>query len=219
MLTYLDLQRFCLPSEDELKNATNWIFENYFGNGLAKYMGDLGTCWWLFLVMAGITLVISMIYLFLLRCIAKPLLYISFIIILALFVGAGFYVFFQQFKYEDGDKTKQVMKWCGIGLWIVSGLYLIILLCCCSRIRLGIAIVEATSQFVASKFSIFLVPLVFFVIILIWMTFWIISAIYVYSVGEVVQLGQINWSDTTRYVWIYHIFGLFWVSAFINGCC
>ena len=82
-----------------------------------------------------------------------------------------------------------MMKWCGIGLWILAGLYLIILLCCCGRIKLGIAIIEATSQFVANKFSIFLVPIVFFLIIMIWIAYWIVSAVYVYSVGEVVDLG------------------------------
>lgn len=90
----LDLDRFCIPTGETLKDKTEWILENYFGNGLAKYMGDLGTCWWLFIVMSVITFVISLIYLFLLRCMAKPLLYISFILILALFVGGGFYVFF-----------------------------------------------------------------------------------------------------------------------------
>ena len=81
------------------------------------------------------------------------------------------------------------MKWCGIGLWILAGIYFLILMCCCSRIRLGIAIIEATSQFVASKFSIFFVPVFFFLIIMVWVAYWIISAVYVYSVGEVVDLG------------------------------
>ena len=31
-------------------------------------------------------------------------------------------------------------------------------------------------------------------------------------------LADIEWDDTTRYVWIYHLFGLFWVSSFIIGC-
>ena len=31
-------------------------------------------------------------------------------------------------------------------------------------------------------------------------------------------MADIKWNNTTRYVWIYHLFGLFWVSAFIIGC-
>ena len=90
----IDLERFCLPKGEDVKQAVSDIFERYFGNGLAKYFGDVAVCWWLFLVMAGITFVMCLIYLFLLRCVAKPLLYVSFVAILVLFVGGGFYVYF-----------------------------------------------------------------------------------------------------------------------------
>ena len=67
-----------------------------------------------------------------------------------------------------------------------------------------------------------LVPAMFFLIIGVWMTFWIISAIWVYSCGEIYKsesspFAEIKWDTTTRYVWIYHIFGMFWISAFILG--
>lgn len=97
---------------------------------LGKYMGDLITSWWLFLVMAGISTVISIIYILLLRVIAKPLLYISFILIFALLVGGGFYVFFLSYRYDSSDHTNKVMKGMGILIWILAGLYTIILLCC-----------------------------------------------------------------------------------------
>ncbi len=173
--------------------------------------------------MLGISAVIAMIYLFLLRCFTKPLLYISFVLILAVLVASGIYVFVSASNYTDGDKTYEIMRGLGIALWVLAGIYFIILLCCCNRIRLGIAIMEATSSFVRMNMSIFFIPLVFFVIIGVWATFWIISAIYVYSVGtpyrsEYGPYAEIIWDDTTRYVWIYHLFGLFWVSAFIIGC-
>jgi len=71
--------------------------------------------------------------------------------------------------------------------------------------------------------TIFLIPLVFFFIIGVFAALWIVAAIYVYSVGEPYRsengpYTEIKWDDTTRYVWIYHIFGLFWISAFIIGC-
>jgi len=173
--------------------------------------------------MLGISAVIAFIYLFLLRCVAKPLLYISFVLILLLLVGSGAYVFAQNKKYENGDKTKKIMEGMGILLWSLAGIYFIILMCCCSRIRLGIAITKATSHFMAVNPSLFFIPLIFFFIIGIWATFWIISAIYVFSVGTPYRstsgpYTDIHWDNTTRYVWIYHLFGLFWVSAFIIGC-
>lgn len=187
-------------------------------DGLSNYMGDLATCWWVFIVMAFISLAISIIYLILLRCFAKPIMYLSFVLILVLLAGGGAYVFAQQHNYEEGDNTRSVMKWMGIVLWILTGIYFVILMCCCGRIRLGIAILEATSDFVRDTMSIFFVPTIFFFFICVWMCYWIISAVYVYSVGEPKGLGQIEWNDTTRYVWLYHLFGLFWISAFIIGC-
>jgi len=111
-------------------------------------MGDLATAWYIFLIMIGISLVLCLIYLILLRCFAKPMLYISFVMIFALLLGGGFYVYYLADRYEDGDHTRSVMRGMGILLWILTGIYSIILLCCCSRIRLGIAIMEAASDFV-----------------------------------------------------------------------
>ena len=86
----LDLDRFCLPDKDDVKKV---ILEAYTSNGLAKYMGDAGTCWYIFLIMLGISFVLCLLYLILLRCFAKPILYISFILILALLGGGGAYVY------------------------------------------------------------------------------------------------------------------------------
>lgn len=68
-----------------------------------------------------------------------------------------------------------------------------------------------------------LVPVFFFFVISAWLAFWVISAIWVYSVGDVSKssnssFAHITWDTTTRYVWIYHVFGMFWISAFILGC-
>ncbi len=66
-------------------------------------------------------------------------------------------------------------------------------------------------------------PLIFFFIIGVWVVFWVISAVYVYSVGEATRsttnpvFAEMKWNNVTRYVWIYHLFGLFWISAFIIG--
>ena len=186
-------------------------------------MGDLATAWWVFLVMGGISSVLCLIYLLLLRCFAKPVLYISFVLIFILLIGGGFFVYFLAPKYVDGDHTQKVMKGMGILLWILSGIYAIILCCCWSRIQLGAAIMEAASDFVRNTPSIFAVPFLFFFIVGAWVVFWVISAIYVYSVGDAVKsenvpIANIKWNNVTRYVWIYHLFGLFWVSAFIIGC-
>jgi hypothetical protein len=217
-LTFLDLERYCLPN---LEDAKDMIINKMSEGDLGRYMGDLATAWYIFLIMGGISLVLCLIYIILLRCFAKPMLYISFVLIFVLLLGGGFYVYYSAEDYQG--HTISVMRGMGILLWILTGIYALILLCCCSRIRLGVAIMEAASDFVRSTPQIFTVPFMFFFIIGGWVVFWVVSAIYVFSVGDPVKradlpLADIKWDDTTRYVWIYHLFGLFWISAFIIGC-
>jgi hypothetical protein len=191
---------------------------------LGRYMSDLATCWWVFLVLGGISAVLSFTYLVLMRWFAKPIIYISMVSIVVLLVAGGFYVFFIATKYDVGDNTRLAMRGMGILLWILSGIYLIILCCCWSRIKLGTSIMEAASDYVANTTSVLFVPIIFFFIIAAWVVFWVISAIYVYSVGDASQsktnpiLADMKWNNTTRYIWIYHLFGAFWISAFIIGC-
>jgi hypothetical protein len=217
----IDLNRYCLPNIDKAKEA----MLNIIADGdLGRYMSDLATTWWVLLVLAGVSMVLGFIYLVLLRLFAKPLLYISIVMILGLLIGGGFYVFFLGSTYEAGDQTRNAMHGMGILLWIISGLYFLILCCCWSRIKLGASIIEAASDFVANTPSIFFVPLLFFFIVGIWVVFWVISAVFVYSVGDATKsatnpiFADMKWNNTTRQVWIYHLFGLFWISAFIIGC-
>lgn len=88
--TKLYLNRYCIPTNSSLVSYVT----SYLGNArLGNYIGDLATCWWMFLVMLGISTVIALIYLFLLRCVAKPLIYISFVLILLILIASGAYVF------------------------------------------------------------------------------------------------------------------------------
>jgi hypothetical protein len=217
----LDLARYCFPNATDIANV---LAEKIAGGDLARYFTDLATAWWVFLVMTAICLVITLLYMFLLRWTAKPVLYVSFVIIFLMLLGGGFYVWiFASQKYVPEDNTYKAMRGVAILLWILTGIYGIILLCCCSRIQLGVAIMEATSQFVKDTCSIVFVPIIFFVFTFVWMVFWIFSAVYVFSVGEIkkregLPISDIVWDETTRYVWIYHLFGFFWISAFIIGC-
>lgn len=214
------MNRFCLPHSDLIKDI---LLKRVADGDLGKYMSDLGTAWWVLLVLGVIAAVLGFAYLVLLRWFAKPMIYLSFVVIWGLLLGGGFYVYFLYTRYEDGDHTREVMKGMGILLWIFAGLFLLILCCCWNRIQLGAAIVMAASDFVANVPSILLIPLVYFVIVGVWVVFWVISAIWVYSVGDATKsstnpiFADMHWNDTTRYVWIYHIFGFFWISAFIIG--
>ncbi|CDW74451.1 UNKNOWN [Stylonychia lemnae] len=212
--------RYCLPTNSTLKDS---IIDKFASGNLARYFGDLGAAWYLFLIMAGISTTLCLIYLILLKWIAKPMIYISLVLIFLLLLGGGFYVFYLGVKYEGKDHTRAVMIGMGIMLWIMCGLFLLAICCCWGAIRLAAAIMQAASDFVRNTPQIFFVPAIFFFIISSWIVFWIISAIWVFSVGTIEKrdgspFAEMKWETTTRYVWIYHLFGLLWISAFIIAC-
>jgi hypothetical protein len=128
-----------------LTNVTSELIDKASGGNLGKYMGDLSTCWWVFLVCVGIATVLGCLYMFLLKYFAKPLLYVSFVIILVGLIAGGAYVFAQNNRYQGSDNSRNIMKGLGIMLWVLAGIYFVILMCCCTRIQLGVAIMEATS--------------------------------------------------------------------------
>ena len=67
-------------------------------------------------------------------------------------------------------------------------------------------------------------PLCAYFVCMVWLTVWLVSAVFVFSVGEPVAredypLTQMKWDDNTRYIFLFQLFMLFWINAFIMGMC
>jgi len=68
-------------------------------------------------------------------------------------------------------------------MWAVAGLFALVSLCCCSRIRLATSIMKVTSSFMARTPTIILLPIIFMVLIVAWIVAWVFLAIWIMSVG------------------------------------
>lgn len=55
------------------------------------------------------------------------------------------------------------------------------------KIKLAIAIIKTATLYIRDVFLVMLVPPIFSLIVAGWWVFWIIAAIYVYSVGEITK--------------------------------
>jgi choline transporter-like protein 2/4/5 len=72
---------------------------------------------------------------------------------------------------------------------------------------------------------VFLAPPLACIIILSWLALWAVIATYIMSVGKLIPrqdfpfLTEVEWSDETRYVFLYSLFGYLWINAFIIGVC
>lgn len=79
---------------------------------------------------------------------------------------------------------------------------------------------ECASEFVSGNLSVVALPIISYIVAILFFAYWIVSAVFVYSVGDVEfkkdsLFPNIVWAKETRYMLWYYLFGLFWVSAFI----
>jgi hypothetical protein len=99
--------------------------------------------------MSAVTIVISIIYVFLLKWITKPLLYVSMIIIFVAFALLGAYCYIHMGDYEKGsDNYKMTMAGAYVA-WAIGICYMVCVCCCWKNISLGATIMECASDFVS----------------------------------------------------------------------
>jgi len=112
-----------------------------------------------------------------------------------------------------------------MGIWGIAGLYGLCICCCFSAIRIGIAVYQTTAQYIMNNLKIFLLPMLAYIFAFAWLCTWMVSAIYVMSVGEPAPregypfLTEMQWEEETRRIFFYQVFMLFWINAWIMGMC
>lgn len=196
-----------------------------FGNDkFTEYVSDVVSVWYVHLMMLGIAFVIGFIYLLVLKLVGGLIIFISIVLIFIALAAGGVLCWSYKDTYPAGSKSNKALEIGAYVLWGLSALYILIVLCCIGRIKLGIAIFKATADFIGDVKTVFIVPFSFTLLIGIWMLFWTVSAAFIFSIGtpepriDATFLTNVKWSKETRYVFLYHLFGLLWLNAFIIGC-
>lgn len=68
-----------------------------------------------------------------------------------------------------------------------------------------------------------IIPFAFLGVIVIWVAFWLVAFIFLFSIGDlkprddVTVISTVEWTKETRYFILYLFFGLLWVNAFFIG--
>lgn len=99
-------------------------------------------------ISVGVAFVVAILYLFILKCFAGVLIWISILGILAAFGAGGYWAYFTRTKYDESDKNYMYLQYGAYALWAVGGAFFLVTLCCISRIRLAVAIMKVTSKFI-----------------------------------------------------------------------
>lgn len=221
--------KYCLPDPSALTNLTKPFMESFYKNydveKYTAYISDLAKAWYVMAISVAVAVVVSIFYLLLLRCCAGVIIWMSIFSILGAMGGGGYWLYATKDKYLKDDPTHDYMQYGAYAMWAVTGFFALVSLCCCSRIRLAVSITKVASSFVMRTPTIILLPIVFMVLIVAWIVAWVFLAIWIMSVGTPQPrpapadfLTTVVWSDQTRYIFLYHLFGGLWVNAFLIGC-
>lgn len=187
-------------------------------------MNDTLAAWQVLLIGLGAAFLLGFVYMILLRFIVGPIVWISIFLTIA-GMGYGGFMLFQIGKEKpDSDEYKQYYEYGAYVVWGLLALLIIFLLCNCKNIRIGIAVMKTTADFIKSTPKIFLLPPITGLLIFVWLIVWIITAFFIASVGKIgprddfPMLTQVKWSENTRYAILYSLFGYLWLNAFLMAC-
>ena len=217
--------KMCLPEggSDQADEFREKFFEFLSGdNTFTQYMGDLVTSWWVMLICAFCGFIFGFIYMLLLRCCAKIMVFVTIVLVFFLLLGTGTVAWFWKNRYDSSERTYKVYYGLAITFWVLTLLYAVLVCCCCRAIRIALGIIEATAVYVATTPQIFLIPVVFFFLSVIWSTYSLMSILWIWSAGDPekrdnVPFAKMDWDWYTRSAYWYSVFGYFWVNAFLVG--
>ena len=210
-------------SKDPKESSARLINLSYFTQLFTLWINDLYVTRWAILASVGWSFFLAMFYFVFLRCCAG---FITFMIILL--VQAGLIVLAVYFnilskkeeeKEAESDTTDYAFFWVFTAL---AAIWFIFILVMCNRIRLAIAITEVTSKYINKTCCIVFVPFLFFIILVIWLAYWIVLLVYLYTSGEfdkssIKIFASFKMDEKLEYGFWYHIVMLFYITAVIEA--
>lgn len=104
-----------------------------------------------------------------------------------------------------------------------SGFFLLMLLCCCSRIRLAVAVCKASGQFVAHTCSVILVPIFQTILNIGMWAVCVVSMLYIVSSATFTGSSSSVFTSISSYTdpnlvrFYVFVFGTLWSNAFIQA--
>lgn len=180
------------------------------------------------LIAIALGFVFSLVYLVLIRCCAKLLVWLTFLAFLVLLVTMGCLFFFERKNndtLDDGDRTNYLVL--AILFWSFAGLFLLLIFCCYDEIQVALEVITVAARFVFSNFFILLTPIITMVVTCGYIAFIIATMIYIYSIGEFkshagsdpagppkTPFANVEWEEGVNNLWYYQLVAFVWIVTF-----
>jgi len=218
--SYLLAKRFCVSTQPEVSERSR-----KFINGISSdaYITDIVDSWYVLFLAIFISVVLGYAYVTMLEKCAGVIISI---LISLFFVGITLLGFlflsnYLSLKHQDPlPKRAKISLTLAIVTWSGGLILLLCILCLWSKFRIAINVVETAADFITDYPKIITVPVIMLFGLIIYVIYWIVVAVYIFSVGDVDYVegrsyGLVEWSVFTRFFWYVHCFALFWNASFI----
>lgn len=121
---------YCLPEYDSTVELIKTVFAEMNNQAnFSQYFIEIGEVWKLMIVMCFVALILSVIYVFLLRWIAKPLIYVSLFAIFLLGLLGGYWVWMKREDFLEGTDNYKHTTGAAIAIWAITAVYTFFVCC------------------------------------------------------------------------------------------
>ena len=205
--------------------SSTLIIYSYFNvERLAKWITDLYITRWIIFASVLWSFALAMIFMLLLKFIGGLIIFIFFLLIVVGLIILAVYFKINSVNYiEQGDLVYKAAMEAFFWICLVfTIIFIIFILLMCNRIRLSMAMISVTSQYINKTIAIIFIPFLFFIIELLWIVYWIFLSVFIYSTGDFDEKGSkviasFKWNAGIRFSWWFHLFALLYIASVISS--
>jgi solute carrier family 44 protein 1 (choline transporter-like protein) len=211
-----DFGRYCLPDLERVHELFNAAGLNLLG----EWIMDLYTGWRVLLISIAVSIILTLIYLTILKCFTRALIWTS-IAATILFLAALGFIFLRKCQEEANEDYAKIYKLLIIIFWSIDGLMILLVFCLYKDIKASLSVAETASSFMFGNLQILIVPALINIFAIVFIYYWIFTAISLLSTGNLSQMGitpftLVDFTDSTlRNSLFYFIFAFFWIWAIL----
>ena len=195
----LDLANYCYPDYETLPLAAKMHWDTMAiqveDSGAGGAVIDVFRCRWLILLSSAFALIITLIYIKFVDWCAFCFSWLQVLLILGTFIGVGTWTFLwrdymiqEDPMFINEPKSTQLLL-IAIGMWVVGGIYFMLMCCNLKKLRIAVAVVETAAEYFADTKRIILVPVLYFMLGVTFFVAWAFAIICVASIGDIEVLS------------------------------
>lgn len=201
--SYPVISRICVPNSNVFLNGLDGVGEKFTSSAsigfVADFTTDIQNNWEYILFAFIMAIIISFAFMYILKCLAGCIVWMSIFSVIGLFIMIGFVFLYNANSFDSGesysgymgvpdDSSTKYYSYYGYIMFSIAAILIIILFCCCSRIRLAVAICVSAGQFVTGVATVMLVPIIQTSFLILLWVFGLIVMVYLASAAEFVHL-------------------------------